>query len=658
MSNEHQPRNQRPPEDANGARRRRSMLIAAAALLIFAIFAMPFLGSSATELSYTAFKQAVRDGRISRVVLEGERIRGHILDARPAPQDATDAGGGASLIEDGPEDGAEPAGDRFTSTMPQVEDPDLLPLLEKQDVEIVAEPARPGLWAQLLTGILPWVLLLGAFFYLSYRMQRRMMGGDSGDGGGIFGFAKSKAKRFRAEESQIGLDKVAGLQNAKADLREIIDHLSEPQRFRALGATMPKGVLLVGPPGTGKTLLARAVAGEAGVPFFSISGSEFVEMFVGVGASRVRDMFEAAKKEAPCVIFIDEIDAVGRSRGAGLGGGHDEREQTLNQILSEMDGFTPSEDVVVLAATNRPDVLDKALLRPGRFDRKVYLELPDREARQAILKLHARRIRLAEDADLGLIAARTVGFSGADLENLVNEAALLAGRARKEEVGMGDLAAARDKLVLGAERDQDIGDEERRLVAYHESGHALMAWLLPDADPLDKVTIIPRGRALGATEQLPDEGRRTYKERYLRDRIGVMLGGRIAEQLIFDEVTTGAEADLAQATELARRMVCRWGMSERIGPVSWKGDGGPVFLGREMAQGPDYSDATGRLIDEEIKRLIEGIEGQARKLMGDNRSRLERLAEALVECETLGRERIAELLETQPARTRHVDVGA
>ena len=646
----------KPRQASNGGdwrRARRNGLIAIVALFALTVLLTPFTGPQPQELSYTAFKQAVRDGRVARVTFERDRIRGHFSDAAPLP-DADADEKAPTRTEGAPQDHSAPAG-RFFTTMPQVQDAQLLPLLEEHGVEVAAEPAEPGIWARLLTGLLPWVLILGGFLYLSHRMQKRMMGDDGEGGGGIFGFAKSKAKRFRAEESSVSLDQVAGLQNAKADLGEIIDHLAHPERFRAVGATMPKGVLLVGPPGTGKTLLARAVAGEAGVPFFSISGSEFVEMFVGVGASRVRDMFEAAKKEAPCVIFIDEIDAVGRSRGAGLGGGHDEREQTLNQILSEMDGFTPSEDIVVLAATNRPDVLDKALLRPGRFDRKVYLELPDREARSAILKLHARRIRLAEDADLDLIAARTVGFSGADLENLINEAALLAGRERKDEVAMEELAAARDKLVLGAERDQGIGDEERRLVAFHECGHALMAWLLPAADPLDKVTIIPRGRALGATEQLPDEERRTYKEAYLRDRIGVMLGGRIAEQVIFDEVTTGAEADLSQATDLARRMVCRWGMSERIGPVSWKaGDDSTVFLGREMAQAPDHSDATGRLIDEEIKGLIGDIERQGRKLMNDNRARLERLAEALLEAETLGRERIAEILDTPPARMRRV----
>jgi len=443
---------------------------------------------------------------------------------------------------------------------------------------------------------------------------------------------------------KVRLADVAGLANAKADLAEIIGHLAEPERFHALGAKIPRGVLLVGPPGTGKTLLARAVAGEAGVPFFSISGSEFVEMFVGVGAARVRDLFDSAKKAAPCVIFIDEIDAVGRSRGAGLGGGHDEREQTLNQILSEMDGFEPHEDVVVLAATNRPDVLDAALLRPGRFDRKLYLELPDRKARRAILGIHAKQIPLADDVDLDLVAARTIGFSGADLANLVNEAALLAGRRNQPTVDMGMVAEARDKIVLGAEREQAIGDDERRLIAVHESGHALMAWLLPNADPLDKVTIIPRGQALGVTEQIPEEERHTYTQGYLRDRLGVMLGGRIAEQLVFGEVTTGAENDLEQATSLARRMVSRWGMSEAIGPVAFPRGHEHVFLGRELAQAPEFSDTTALRIDEEIKALIVAVEENARTLMREHRSALDRLAERLLEAETLDRAQIDKLL--------------
>ena len=529
-----------------------------------------------------------------------------------------------------------------------MQDPALLDLLERHNVEIKAESTETGFLGRVLITLLPWLLILGLFLYLSNRMQRRMMGGGGdSQGGGLFGIGKSKAKRVESEEVDTSLDEVAGLENAKADLQEIIDHLSDPQRFRALGAKLPKGVLLVGPPGTGKTLLARAVAGEAGVPFFNVSGSEFVEMFVGVGASRVRDLFNDAKTQSPCVLFIDEIDAIGRSRGTGMasgGGGNDEREQTLNQILNEMDGFSPHEDVVVLAATNRPDVLDNALLRPGRFDRKVYLELPDRNARLAILKIHAAKVVLGEDVDLQRVAERTVGFSGADLENLVNEAALLAGRAKKGVVDMSHFSSARDKIVLGAEREQGIGDEERELVAYHESGHALLAWLLPNADQLDKVTIIPRGRALGATEQVPPEERHTYRQGYLRDRIGVMLGGRIAEQVIFEEVTTGAEADLDQATDLARRMVSRWGMSEAIGPVSFKhpdDQGAPALA---MGQARKFSDATAERIDAEIKSLIESIEQECRRLMGENRERLERLAKRLLEAETLSREQIDEVL--------------
>ncbi len=629
---------------------RRQLALLATILGLWLILSLLTAGSP-TDLSYTQFKQAVRTGQVAQVVFERDGIRGRFADPLPQAsstgQSVSEETGGKGALDEAQDRASITAGGTFTSIMLRIQDPELLPLMERQGVEVAAEPAESGAWGRVLASLIPWALLLGAFLYISYRMQSRMMGGDRESG--IFGFGKSKAKRFRQEATRIGLDDVAGLDNAKADLREIIDHLSDPDRFRRVGASMPKGVLLVGPPGTGKTMLARAVAGEAGVPFYSISGSEFVEMFVGVGASRVRDLFEAAKKESPCVIFIDEIDAVGRSRGAGLGGGHDEREQTLNQILSEMDGFTPSENVVVLAATNRPDVLDRALLRPGRFDRKVYMELPDRKARRAILEVHARKVTLEENVDLDPIAARTVGFSGAELENLINEAALLAGREHKEKVDMRLFEAARDKLVFGAERDQGIGEEERELVAYHECGHALMAWLLPTADPLDKVSIIPRGRALGATEQLPEEDRRTYKESYLRDRIGVMLGGRVAEQVMFGEVTTGAEADLSHATELARRMICRWGMSDKLGPVAFKQGGDePVFLGREMAQAPEYSDATGKLIDDEIKQLIEGIEQRIRKLMEGHRDRLERLAQALLKEETLGRESIDALLGEPP----------
>jgi len=634
---------------------RRRYVAATVAILVLAALLSMLMRPDVSVLSYSDFKLSVDQGRVARVTFEGQQIRGRFVAELPESEQRTgDATAEGGSDEQAQQSVAFQAGGRFETTMPQVADAKLLPLLEHHGVEIRAETAGGGIWGRLLVSFVPWVLLLGGFLYLSWRMQRSLTGGTGGKEG-IFSFGKSKAKRFREQEIRIGLDDVAGLANAKADLVEIIDHLADPKRFRRVGATMPKGVLLVGPPGTGKTMLARAVAGEAGVPFYSIGGSEFVEMFVGVGASRVRDLFEAAKNEAPCVIFIDEIDAVGRSRGAGLGGGHDEREQTLNQILSEMDGFTPHQDVVVLAATNRPDVLDKALLRPGRFDRKVYLELPDLPARRAILELHARKIALAGDVDLDRLAARTVGFSGADLKNLINEAALLAGRRRRDRVDMELLSTARDKLVLGAERDQGMGDEERRLVAYHESGHALMAWLLPRADTLDKVTIIPRGRALGATEQLPEEERHTFTQSYLRDRIGVMLGGRVAEQAVFGEVTNGAESDLAQATELARKMICRWGMSTVIGPMALKRGDEHVFLGREMAHSPDFSDATAKVVDDEVKRLIKDIETHARKLMDDHRGALDRLADALLEAETLSRDQIEDLLgerSAPPARMR------
>jgi cell division protease FtsH len=631
-------------------------VLAGLAILLLASLLDQFAEPPPTDLSYSGFKQAVRDDRVAAVTFTGSRIRGRFL-----PGQETAAGDDAQTPVE-PErartDGREalraprhpPA---FTTTMPQVGDPQLLSLLEAHDVEVTATPADAGDLSRALIALIPWLLILGVFFYVSWRMQSRLMGGQSG---GPFGFGKSGAKRFRTEDIDVRLTDVAGLANAKADLAEIIGHLADPQRFHALGARIPKGVLLVGPPGTGKTLLARAVAGEAGVPFFSISGSEFVEMFVGVGAARVRDLFDSAKKAAPCVIFIDEIDAVGRSRGAGLGGGHDEREQTLNQILAEMDGFEPHEDVVVLAATNRPDVLDTALLRPGRFDRKVYLELPDRQARRAILEIHAAKIRLDDDVDLERIAGRTIGFSGADLANLVNEAALLAGRRRRRAVDMALFAEARDKIVLGAERETAISDAERQLVAVHEAGHALMAWLLPNADPLDKVTIIPRGQALGVTEQMPREERHTHKQSYLRDRLGVMLGGRIAEQLVFGEVTTGAENDLAQATELARRMVSRWGMSDVIGPVAFPRGHEHVFLGREIAEAPAFSDDTARRIDDEIKALIVAVEDDARALMRKHRNALDRLADGLLRSETLNRSEIEDLLcsseEPAPIETR------
>ncbi len=620
-------------------------VLAGLAILMLAGVLDQFAAPPPTELSYTAFKEAVRADRVAEVTFAGDRIRGHFRPGQAPEPKVSEIAPPEPGAERSPDSGqqAHPRGAAFTSVKPQVSDPKLLDLLEQHDVEVTAAAASEGDVGRAFIALIPWLLILGLFLFVSYRMQQRLMGG--GQSGGPFGFGKSGAKRFRTEDVKVRLSDVAGLANAKADLAEIIGHLADPERFHALGAKIPKGVLLVGPPGTGKTLLARAVAGEAGVPFFSISGSEFVEMFVGVGAARVRDLFDSAKQAAPCVIFIDEIDAVGRSRGAGLGGGHDEREQTLNQILSEMDGFEPHEDVVVLAATNRPDVLDAALLRPGRFDRKVYLELPDRKARRAILDIHVKPIPLADDVDLDRVAERTIGFSGADLANLVNEAALLAGRRQQQKVDMGMFAEARDKIVLGAEREQAIGDDERRLIAVHESGHALMAWLLPHADPLDKVTIIPRGQALGVTEQIPAEERHTYKQSYLRDRIGVMLGGRVAEQLVFGEVTTGAESDLEQATQLARRMVSRWGMSEAIGPVAFPRGHEHVFLGRELAEAPEFSDTTALRIDEEIKALIVAVEANATALMRQHRPALERLAERLLDAETLDRTEIEALLK-------------
>src|SRR6056297_1280645 len=459
-----------------------------------------------------------------------------------------------------------------------------------------------------------------------------------------FGFGKSKAKLFEKSMSDVEFDDVAGLENTKKELQEIIGFLKDPDKYRSLGGKLPKGVLLVGPPGTGKTLMARAVAGEAEVPFFSISGSEFIEMFVGVGASRVRDMFDNAKESAPSIIFIDEIDSVGRARGTGVGGGHDEREQTLNQILGEMDGFEPHEEVVVLAATNRPDVLDRALLRPGRFDRKVTLDLPDRRARKSILEIHTADMPLADDVDLERLAALTVTFSGADIENLVNEAALLAGREKREEIDMEFLLAARDKVVLGGKREMLIEDEEKALIACHEAGHAVAATFLPHADPLDKVTIIPRGRALGATEQIPDEERHNLPEDYLRDRIGVMLGGRVAEQLVYGQVTSGSAQDLKQATGLARRMVSQWGMSRKLGAAAFSRGEDHVFLGKEMTQERNFSEHTARIIDDEICSLVTGIEDRVREIMEDKRDRLKALADALVEQEALNADAVEEIL--------------
>ena len=569
-------------------------------------------------LSYSEFKAKVVAEQIDWVEFQGDRVNGEFRNI------GMPASTGDSKLSA-----------RFITTLPPVQDPGLISLLEQHEVEIRAVSGEAHWLAQALIGVLPWIFIIGLFWYVSSRMQKRL-----GGAGGLFDFGKSKAKRFRRTDSKLSFGNVAGLENAKQDLNEIVGYLKDPQHYRKLGAKIPRGILLMGPPGTGKTLLAKAVAGEADVPFFSISGSEFIEMFVGVGASRVRDMFESARKEAPSIIFIDEIDSVGRARGTGLGGGHDEREQTLNQILGEMDGFDPHEAVVVLAATNRPDVLDAALLRPGRFDRKITLDLPDKKARHAILDIHSADVPLHDDVDMDRIAALTVGFSGADLENLVNEAALYSARENREVVNMESLLSARDKVVLGSKRELIIGDEEKNLVAHHEAGHAVVASLLPNADPLDKVTIIPRGRALGITEQIPEEEHYNLRQSYLRDRIGVMLGGRVAERLIFNEVSSGAENDLKQATRLARHMVTHWGMSDKIGPIAFRRGEEHIFLGREMTQQRDYSEHTAQIIDDEICALVKGIEKEINTLLEAHRPQLESLAEALLEKETLKAEEI------------------
>ncbi len=516
----------------------------------------------------------------------------------------------------------------------------LFEMCTDQGVPVIFLTNTTPAWQVVVTGFLPILILVLFFWWMSNRV-RRQMGGP-----GIFGkFAGNQAKRFEKGEGSETFDDVAGLKNVKKELQELVDFLKEPERFTQLGAKIPKGVLLVGPPGTGKTLLARAVAGEAGVPFFSISGSEFIELFVGVGASRVRELFEEAKKSAPCIVFIDEIDAVGRSRGAGLGGGHDEREQTLNQILSEMDGFESNQAVIVLAATNRPDVLDAALVRPGRFDRQVVVERPQKDGRKAILGVHTRNMPLASDVDMESLARGTIGFSGADLENLANEAALMAARRGHQRITHGDFERAKDKIQLGTLRDEAMSEKEKELTAYHEAGHALLAMLLPEADPVHSVTIVPRGRALGVTQQLPMEDTNNYSKTYLLNRIAILLGGRAAEDLVFQEFTTGASNDLEQATNLAERMICLWGMSEKMGPVSFKRGEEHIFLGRELGESKNFSEHTAMMIDEEIRVILDDAYQRALRILGESRDKLELLTRELLEKEVLNDREIYQLMD-------------
>ena len=510
-----------------------------------------------------------------------------------------------------------------------VEYPELVQVLRDRGVQIEAKPPDESPWY--ITFLVTWgpfVLFLGLWFFLMRQMQ---MGGNK-----ALSFGKSRARLLTEERKKVLFSDVAGIDEAKDEVLEIIEFLKDPRKFQKLGGRIPKGVLIVGPPGTGKTLLAKAIAGEAAVPFFSISGSDFVEMFVGVGASRVRDLFEQGKKHAPCIIFIDEIDAVGRLRGAGLGGGHDEREQTLNQLLVEMDGFDTTEGVILVAATNRPDVLDPALLRPGRFDRQVVVNRPDLRGRTEILKVHSKKVPIAADVELEKIARGTPGFSGADLENLVNEAALWAARLNKKEVAFVDFEMAKDKVLMGAERKSLIlSDEEKRTTAYHEAGHALIAKLIPGTDPVHKVTIIPRGRALGLTMQLPTDDRHGYSKVYLYNQLAILMGGRVAEELVLNDMTTGAGNDLERATDLARKMVCEWGMSEKMGPLTFGKQNEQVFLGRELGSQRDFSDQIAMEIDEEVKRLVMENYERAKRLLTENMVTLKKLAEALLEKEVL-----------------------
>jgi cell division protease FtsH len=563
-------------------------------------------------ISYSEFSSELESGNIKSVTFMEKTVRGAFKTPFSKPR--ADRRMGGSYTE-------------FEMTLPFQDAAKLVERLQTEGVEVNAE--ERGLnWTTLLLSFAPWLILIVVWLF----MIRQMQGGPKG----LFSFGKSKAKLLTENKPKVTFADVAGADEAKEELREIIEFLKEPAKFQKLGGKIPKGALLLGPPGTGKTLLARAVAGEAGVPFFSMSGSDFVEMFVGVGASRVRDLFEQGKRSAPCIIFIDEIDAVGRHRGAGLGGGHDEREQTLNQLLVEMDGFESNEGVILIAATNRPDVLDPALMRPGRFDRQIVVDAPDVKGREGILKVHTRKIALSEEVDLAVLARGTPGLSGADLANLVNEAALLAARRNHEKVVMSDFEDAKDKVMMGTERRSlVISEKEKETTAYHEAGHALVARLIPGTDPVHKVTIVPRGRALGLTSYLPVDERHTYSRDYLQGRMAFMLGGRVAEKLVFDQLTTGAGNDLERATDLARRMVCEWGMSDKMGPLTFGKKQEEIFLGREIAQHRDYSERTAQMIDTEVKRIVMEAEEKAAALLSKNLENLKRIARALLEREIL-----------------------
>ncbi|NQU13642.1 MAG: ATP-dependent metallopeptidase FtsH/Yme1/Tma family protein [Desulfobacteraceae bacterium] len=579
------------------------LVISLMMVMLFQVFKQPRSGN--ITISYSDFLNMVDSESVIDVTIQGEHIMG--------------------MSSRGP----------FKTYAPK--DPELIKLLRSKGVKISAKPQEDSSWFQVFLSWVPMLLLIGVWIFFMRQMQA--------GGGKALSFGKSRARLMTDNQEKVTFEDVAGIEEAKEELEEIVEFLRDPKRFTRLGGRIPKGVLLVGSPGTGKTLLARAIAGEADVPFFSISGSDFVEMFVGVGASRVRDLFGQGKKNAPCIIFIDEIDAVGRHRGAGLGGGHDEREQTLNQLLVEMDGFESNEGVILIAATNRPDVLDPALLRPGRFDRQVVVPVPDIGGREGILKVHLKKKLVADDVDLSVLARGTPGFTGADIENMVNEAALMAARQGKDRVEMVDFEHAKDKVLMGTERrSMIISEEEKKITAYHESGHAMVAKLIPDTDPIHKVTIIPRGRALGLTQQLPVDEKHTYPKEYLLNNITILMGGRVAEEIVLDTQTTGAGNDIERASDLARKMVCDFGMSEELGPLTFGKNEEQIFLGREIAQHRDYSELTAQKIDAEVKKIVNDSYSKAHQLIEDNMDILHNMATALLERETLNGEDIDEIM--------------
>ena len=575
-------------------------------IAVFNIFNQPL--NSQSEVIFSEFMNEVESGKITEVTIQGDRISGTYLDGRSF------------------------------QTMTPSKDQDLIRILREKGVRIVVvAPEQTSWYMNILISWFPMILLLGIWIFFMRQMQA--------GGGKAMSFGKSKARLMNEDKNKVTFKDVAGVDEAKEELREIIEFLREPQKFNKLGGKIPKGVLLIGPPGTGKTLLAKAIAGEASVPFFSISGSDFVEMFVGVGASRVRDLFEQGKKNSPCIVFIDEIDAVGRHRGSGMGGGHDEREQTLNQLLVEMDGFENNEGVILIAATNRPDVLDPALLRPGRFDRQVTVDRPDVKGREGVLKVHTATVPLTENVDLKTIARGTPGFTGADLANLVNEAALLAARDDKKCVSNDDFESAKDKVLMGVERrSMVISEKEKKTTAYHEAGHALVAFKLPGTDPLHKVTIIPRGRALGVTMQLPEDEKHTYPKSYLYNNLAIFMGGRVAEEICLEQMTTGAGNDIERATEMARQMVCEWGMSEKMGPLTYGSKEQQVFLGMDTKQ-KHFSEETANSIDQEVRALVMGGYEKAREILTDHRDSLEKMAIALLDRETLTGLEIKEIID-------------